>query len=234
MEPQPLPVEPIVKPQTPFLKIALFSLAGLLLLGGSFYAGYRCANREPVTPAPKEEVSAPPSSEGVTTPPVTKEPTGEWQIYYNGHYLYQVEYPEEGWDTREMIPYTPGTDRVEHRVAFEGEGSIQIDVWTNRTSLDLISWVNEKEPAVVQQGIYIPPQPNTRIAGESAVFVVKPKSIQSSAVWDTIFQRGQKVFQVTYITPYDGGDFELYQHILSTFEFEDTKDIPDILPSKPE
>jgi len=245
MEANPLPVEPVIKPQTPWLKIVLFSLVGLILLGGGFWAGYRCANRKAVGLTTKEEASAPPSSEdsSAPTPLVTEEPTGEWQTYYNEIYGYQVDYPKEGWEAEVLFPYTSNEEvAVKQKIVlkeFVGEGSwrdtVRIAVRNNRTSLSLTDWLKEYDPPPVRPRSLIPPEPNARIAGEAAVCIFDYSGLGVSNGWHTFFQRGQKVFQILYVFPGDEeGNFELYKHILSTFEFEDTKDIPDILPTKPE
>jgi len=165
------------------------------------------------------------------------EPTEEWLTYSDTTYGYSVEYPK-GWNVKELVPYQGVTQRIQHELLLDGpRGTIKITTWTNYTSLDLIDWLKEREPPLIRPVSLVPSAANVRIAGEPAVFVVLPKPLGGYPRLTTILQRGQVVFRILYLEPVEEIEklnFDLYKHILSTFEFEDTKDIPDILPSKPE
>ena len=166
-------------------------------------------------------------SEGQPIPPL-------WQTYTNPTYGYSVQYPARGWELEIGLPYAPGVDGIEEQVLLKGPNTaIYIEVWHNRTSLNLLEWLREMDHPVIQPATLIPAEFNSRIAGESAIYIQYPSDPLVPDRRTAVLQRGQKVFQLLHVAPgnYSGEDVQVYEHVLATFEFEGTEETTDVMPN---
>ena len=75
-------------------KIIGFSLIGLLLLFGTFYAGYWLGCQKEKVETPKPIIPTPTQALIPTSTP-TLDPTADWKTYINQTYNYSIKYPQE-------------------------------------------------------------------------------------------------------------------------------------------
>lgn len=95
------------KPEKDLSKIVAFSLLGIFLLSGTFYAGYSLGNQKdkvkpsvPPTPTPIRALIPTPTLT-MPTPSPTSDSTADWKTYENKQYKYSIKIPSN-WNYNEL------------------------------------------------------------------------------------------------------------------------------------
>ncbi|PIS21803.1 hypothetical protein COT51_00865 [candidate division WWE3 bacterium CG08_land_8_20_14_0_20_41_15] len=162
------------------------------------------------------------------------EATKKWETYHSKEYGYSVEYPKGGTVKEELTLNPVAKEGVkEHMIIFNlSSGFMRVDAWDNSHPYgDIGSWLKAYPNVVDTSNSVVSGATKYKVAGEDATVIYTPSSPQASAVWRTFFVRGNKIFSLLYAegTP---ANFEMYRHFLSTFDFDNTKNISDILPQE--
>jgi len=213
-------------------KTIVISALAIALLGGVSYGGYTYWQSQQVVPEPQEPLIEEPKPTPITEP--TEDPN--WNLYINKEYGFSVEYPAD-WAVSESVQNISGSDK--HRMASwikfvkMGSVSIMISVW-NTPEAALLEWVKEKSALIVSGGAVVPDKPNAEIAGLPTVVVYSPFGQAPSAV-TAVLKSGNRIFKVEHFTPKNENPllWDIYEHFVKTFEFENTESIPDKLPTFP-
>jgi surface antigen len=207
------------------LAIALLLLMALLLLAIPQVTGVSLARPDPGVRLTPETV--------VT--PTFNEPE-DWKVYTDSDYGYSVHYPPVDWDvqvTLENMGMPEGV--IRRRVTFFGpkHAVINIDIWDNASRLGLMRWFNQHQLPFLSEEVRVPSEPNAKVASMPAVFVIQPEHPKAPARVSTILQKIPTTFRIEYIVSDSGLSQDVYQYMLSTFEFTDIPDTIDVLPHEP-
>jgi len=212
--------------------ILLFAFA-VTLLGGVSYGGYRYWQSRQAIP----KSQTPPNVEEPKPTPITK-PTDDpnWNLYTNKEYGFTVEYPT-GWGVSESFSDASRGDkrRMKSWIKFvkTSSASIMISVW-EMPEANLLEWSMENESLIVSGGAGVPDSINATIGGSPTLVMYSPPGQVPSAVV-ALLKCKNFIFKISHFTPKNENPllWDIYEHFLRTFEFENTENIPDKLPEFP-
>jgi len=90
----PMEIQP--ESPSPWLKIVLFSILGLVLVGGLVFAGIQIGKNSKINPPDSEQILPPTQNPVATLNPTLQletTPLPDWNIYIDPKYNYQINYP---------------------------------------------------------------------------------------------------------------------------------------------
>ncbi len=211
--------------------IVIFALT-VALLGGVGYSGYQYWQSKQAVPEPPESsVAEEPNPTPITEP--TDDPN--WNLYINKEYGFSVEYPT-GWEVEEKKISKAGAPEyvARNKISFEAVGEGYITIYAMRTDLGLMSWSNKFYELLSSSVGALPSNPNAGLAGRDALIVYSPPNQAPSKVIVAL-REGSYIFTLEHFTPKNENPllWDIYEHFVRTFEFENTESIPDKLPTFP-
>ncbi len=215
-------------------KLSVFSVLTALVLGGilSFYVGYRYLHiDQSVSEAQEPSVAEDPKPTPITEP--TDDPN--WNLYINKEYGFSVEYPATWGVEEENISKAGAPEYVARaKISFGVAGEGYITIYTMRTDLGLMGWSSKFYELLSSNAEALPPKPNAKLAGHNAFIVYSP-SEQAPSKIVAVLKKGDYIFTLEHFTPKNENPllWDIYEHFLRTFEFENTENIPDKLPTFP-
>jgi len=220
--------------QTKFILLILT----VALLGGVFYGGYKYRQSKQVAPEPQE----PSVVEGLKPTPVTQ-PTDDlnWNLYTNKEYGFSVEYPA-GWEVeeKEISGKRNSLQVARNRIGFDLEnvGYISVYVFEVLPKVSLEEWVNQNKVLVELSSLAsVSDFPQGQFGGVPTFVVYSPGDSQVPDAVTAVFKKGIYIFKIGHgrlgATVSESLDWNIYEHFLRTFEFENTGNIPDKLPTFP-
>lgn len=195
-------------------------------------------------PIPPTDTVAPPATVAPTVIPATPDVSEDWPVYANEVFGYSFKYPSECFfgpmpaDCKQSPPeerapeclcFLDAENPLEvYLQAFVGDPDeelrlapfhvVHYDSWAFNppVGVDLIAWLNDQWSYMSE---YIPAEPNAIIDEIPVVWVSVPESPMTPSSDEIYFIRNDQLVRITMLQM--DQNRELYEQILSTFQFID-------------
>ena len=144
-------------------------------------------------------------------------PVVEWKKYHNEKSGYKLEYPD-GWTPGIAMVNVEGERYViREEVMFSDQ--ITVAVWDKSPDINLSEWFAELRYWIAGEGSQVTSCTAT-LLNTPTICVYEPPTRQSYEEIKYFLENNSHIYRVKYTISDDAMSIEIFQHMISTFQFE--------------